>query len=340
MAASRVMQDRLVSGKDRTGALILSLTDANKKKLFEQFKEREIWGISATMSSLGVIEPVVLKNTMTDFLHLMKQGSSVVGGFDNTRKMLESVLGKDKAGNLLQGVVTDGDGVWEQLSEVNAGMLSKFLQREDPQTTSVILSRLAPGRSAQILKLYEEKFSLDILVRILTGDPIKGAVLAEIQSFLKNEFMEEFKRNADTFDAYKVVAEIMNAFDQKRSDHLLEELEKKAPEAAGKVRALMFTFEDLLRIDGTDMQKVISALDKMQLAIGLKGGSSGVQEHFFANMSERAAKLLKADIEAMGSVRVSEVEKAQREVLAFIKQMQRDGEITIPDASESDATIE
>ena len=336
---ARIVNGRLAASKDKAAALILTLTDENKKNLFTQFKEREIWALTSSMSTLGVIEPPVLKNVLMDFMHLMKQGSAVVGGFEDTKKMLESVMGKDKASAVLQGVVGDAEGVWEQLSEVSAAMLSKFLKTEDPQTSSVILSRLAPSRTAQILRLYDEGSSLDLLVRILGAAPIKGAVLGEIQNFLKTEFMEEFKRNADAFDAHIVVAEIMNALDQKTSDKMLEELDKRLPESATRVRNLMFTFDDLMRIDGPDIQKIISSCDKARLAVALKGVPTSMSELFLANMSERAGKLLSADIEALGGVRASDVEKAQREILNMTKDLERKGEITIPEAGDDDTVI-
>lgn len=336
---ARIAYNRLTDNKEKAATLILALSDENKKSLFKQLKEREIWLVTSSMSGLGVIEPGVLKNVLMDFMHLLKQGNAVTGSFDDTKKMLESVLGKDKAGAVLQGVVGDADGIWEQLSEVNTGMLSKFLQSEDPQTASVILSRLAPGRTAQILSAYEKDTSLDIVMRILGGAAVKGPVIQAIQSFLKNEFMEEFKRSADAFDAHKVVAEIMNAFEPSKADKFLESLEKAMPEDAARVRMLMFTFDDLLRIDGHDIQKIISSADKTQLALALKGVAQNLQDLFFNNMSERAAKLLRADMDAQGSVRLAEVEKAQRTILNLTKEMQREGQITIPEAGEEGALV-
>ena len=335
----RIIENRLTSGKDRSAALVLSLSDENKKTLFSKLKEREIWTLSASMSNLGVIEPAVIKNVLMDFLHLMREGSAVTGSFDGTKEMLEKLLGKDKASSVLDGVSGDDDGVWEQLSEVNIEMLAQFLQKEDPQTVSVILSRIAPQRSANVLDVYDKDFSVGILMRILKAAPIKGVVLSEIQNFLKTEFMEEFKRGGDVFDSHKVVAEILNAFDQQTSDNFLDVLDKEVPESAARVRSLMFTFQDMLRIDRSDMQKIIAAVDKSDLAMALKGATKAIKDLFFNNMSERAGKLLQDDMDSLGSVRLSDVEKAQREMLSITKQMQRDGEITIPEAGEDKSMV-
>jgi len=331
--------DKLTSGKEKVAALLLSVSDENQKSLFSRFKEREIWGISSSMSSLGAVKPQVLKTVFMDFLRLMREGSAVVGSADGTKKMLENLLGKDKASSVLDGVVGDEEGVWEQLSEVNADMLAQFLKKEDPQTISVILSRIAPHRSAHVLSLYREELSVDILLKILKAVPVKGSVLDEIQRFLKTEFMEEFKRGATALDPHKVVAEILNSLDQTAGDKILGVLEKKAPDSAARVRALMFTFEDLLRIDQRGMMVVIGAVDKGQLALSLKSASQNLKDIFFKSMSERAAKLLKDDIEALGSVRLSEVEKAQRAIIATVRQLQKAGDITVPDASEDKAMV-
>ena len=335
----RVINNRLRFNKDKAAALMLSLYGDAQKAVFNQMQNRGLWTLTPAMSNLGIIDPLVVKNLLTDFLHPMHQGSMVSGNFSSTKKLLESMFGKDRMSQVLDGVEGDEEGIWEQLSTVNEGMLANFLKKEDIQTASVILARLSSGRSARILKLFDEDTYLDIICRILRAMPIKVAVLSEIQEFIKSEFMEEFKKGGTSFDAHRVVAEIMNSFDQTTSDGVMEFLEQKLPEDATRVRALMFTFDDLLRIDATDIQKVISAVDKAELALSLKKVSSSVREHFFSNMSERAAKFLKDDIEALGAVRSSDVEKAQRSIITTVKQLQKDGEIIIAESGSDDMMI-
>ena len=187
--------------------------------------------------------------------------------------------------------------------------------------------------------MFQQDQSFDIICRILEAAPVKMRVLSEIQSFIKSEFMEEFKKGGDNFNPHAVVAEILNAFDQSAADKIMSKLEDNLPKDAARVRALMFTFEDLLRIDGPGIQKVIAAVNKNNLAIALKKASVAVKNLFLENMSERASKLLKDDMDTMGAVRMSDVEKAQRAVLSVTKELQRAGDIVISDADTSDALV-
>ncbi|TGW14530.1 flagellar motor switch protein FliG [bacterium NHP-B] len=337
---SRIINNNLRFNKDKAAALMLSLYGDAQKAVFGQMENRELWTLTPAMSNLGILDPTVVKNVLTDFLHLMHEGSMVSGNFSGTKKLLESMFGKDRMKQVLDGVESDEEGIWEQLSTVNENMLANFLKKEDIQTASVILARLTSARAAHILKMFDEDTSMDVIVRILKATPVKVAVLSEIQAFIKSEFMEEFKKGGtNAFDPHRVVAEILNAFDQVTGDRVMEFLEKKIPESAARVRALMFTFEDMLRIDSADIQKVISAVDKSELALSLKKVPMKVREHFFSNMSERAAKFLQEDIDGLGAVRVSDMEKAQRSIISVVKQMQKDGDIVIADAGSDDAMI-
>lgn len=336
----RIINNRLIHAEDKAGVIMLSLFGDAQKAVFQEMKSHELAAITPLMSRLGTLNPEIVRNVSMDFLHLMHQGGSVSGSFDGTRRLLESALGRDRVAHIFKGGEAEEESIWEQLSSVNEEMLANFLKKEDIQTTAVILSRIASTRSARILNAFDDGASLDIIYRMLKASPIKPAVLREIQKFIKDEFMEEFQRaSISAYDPHRVVAEILNSFDQAAADRIIDMLTQRLPQSAARVRALMFTFEDLLRVDVGDMQKVISAIDKSELAVALKKSSPAIKKHFINNMSERASKLLKDDIDSLGAVRMSAIEKAQRGIISTVKQMQKDGDIVMSEAGAEDALV-
>lgn len=335
----RIIEGRLVSGWDKASALLLAISDECRKILFSSLEDREIRDLSVSMSSLGVVDSQVVDSVLVEFLEIMQRGKNVIGGFDETRKMLESMFGPERAKLVLEGLDEGKAGVWDQLSHVQEDILLKFLQKEKPQTIAVILSRVSPTQSANILKMLPEEVALEVVVRILKTSSVKKEVLLELQRSLKIEFMEEVERSARGADPHKILAEIFNALDRQTEEHFMGVLESTLPESAERVKSLMFTFDDLVRLDRPGIQRVIREVDKGLLAMSLKGVSDQIKDLFFSNMSERAAKLLREDIAALGSVRLRDVEEAQTQVMVTVKQLVQTGEIALAETSESDELI-
>jgi flagellar motor switch protein FliG len=177
------------------------------------------------------------------------------------------------------------------------------------------------------------------MVRILKTSSVKKEVLNELQRSLKIEFTEEMERSGRGSDPHKVLAEIFNALDRQTEEHFMGVLETTVPEAAERIKALMFTFDDLNRLDRAGIQRVIREVDKSLLAMALKGVADAVKDLFFSNMSERAGKLLREDIAALGSVRLRDVEEAQVQIMMIVKQMVQTGELLLSETSEADELI-
>jgi flagellar motor switch protein FliG len=221
-----------------------------------------------------------------------------------------------------------GKTMWDKLANVNERVLSGYLRNEHPQTVAVILSRIRPDHAARVLGALPALFTEEVIGRMLHLGPVQKEVLDQIEMTLRTEFMAALSRGADR-DPYEAMAEIFNSFDRATERRFLETLDMKNPSAAEKIRSLMFVFEDLLRLDAQDMQKLLRHIDKTDLAIALKGSEASVSAHFFANMSERASSILRDDIEIMGPVRIKEVDQAQRKIVDTAERLADDGEIIL-----------
>jgi flagellar motor switch protein FliG len=330
---ARPMTYESLSGLNKSAAIILSISNKSRSAILGALPDREVRELSLAMSNLGPMDPHLVDFILEEFIEGILGGKGIMGDFEQTRKMLEETLGRDRTQMILEGVESDQSEIWDKLSQVKQDSFASFLSHEKPQTIAVILSRINAAQSAGILKILPEKLAEDVVMRMLKTTSIKKETLNEIQNSLKIEFVEDVGHRGKRQDPHKVLAEIFNAFDNQTESFFMDFLGKENPESADRVRALMFTIDDLKRIDRSDMQKVLREIDKSSLALALKGLSDPLKEIFFSNMSERAAKFLKEDMLALGSVRLRDVEIAQKGILSVVKQMEYDGEITISERS-------
>jgi flagellar motor switch protein FliG len=228
--------------------------------------------------------------------------------------------------------------MWEKLGNVNEEILANFLQKEYPQTVAVVMSKVQTDHAARVLALLPENFALEVVHRMLRMEAVQKEVLEDVEKTLRTEFMANLSRTQRR-DSHELMAEIFNSLDRTVETKFMEELEKSSPESAEKIRSLMFTFEDLLKLDPSSIQTLIRAADKEKLPIALKGATETLRDMFFSNMSERAAKIMKEDMAAMGPVRLKDVEEAQQSIVSTTKDLEARGEITISTGAEEDELI-
>lgn len=336
---ARIIEGRLIVGRDKAAALMLALQPDKVAKIFSYFNEEEIRQICLSMTNLGLIEASSVEYVIQEFTNMMLRGAGVMGSFDNTKRLLQQFLDPEQINSILSGMKGATVGMWERLAHVNEDTLANFLKNEHPQTVAVILSKIETEHAARILTHFSEELAVDIMLRMLTTTTIKRDVLEEVERSLKVEFMDDLTRTSRYVNPYETLAEIFNSFDRSTEKRLMTNLENSNAEAAEKVKSLMFTFADFIRIDKSGIQILIREADKSVLAMALKGASEPIKELFFTNMSERAGKLLKEDIAAFGMVRVRDVDEAQAKMVALSKQLSDSGEISILDNTSSDEMI-
>lgn len=336
----RVREDyRTLSGTEKASILLLSLGEEYTAKVFEQLDEDEILQLSQTMSNLGKVSAGVIERLFIEFAESITSTSSLVGTLDSTERLLQKVLGKEKVDNIMEEIRGPaGRTMWEKLSNVNEEILANFLQKEYPQTVAVVLSKITADHAARVLAQLPEGFAMEVIMRMLRMEAVQKEVLDDVEKTLRTEFMMNLAKT-NRRDSHEIMAEIFNNLERATETKFMTSLEERNPDSAEKIRSLMFTFEDLGRLDPSAIQTVIRSANKEMLPLALKGASDAMKDLFFSNMSERAAKIMKEDMAAMGPVRLKDVEEAQASLVSTAKDLAERGEITIITSKDEDELI-
>jgi len=339
--SSNVREDyRTLTGPEKASILLLSLTEDQTAAIFEQMDDDEILEISQTMASLGKVSPNLIERLYVDFAEQMTSTNSLVGSHESTeRLLLRAGISGDRIGNIMEEIRGPaGRTMWEKLGNVNEEVLATFLQKEYPQTVAVVLSKVTNDHAARVLAMLPENFALEVINRMLRMETVQKDILDEIEKTLRSEFMTNLARTQKR-DSHELIADIFNNMDRSAESRFLEQLEQSTPESAEKIRSLMFTFDDLKNVDPAGIQTLIRAVDKDKLPIALKGSTDTIRDLFFSNMSERAAKIMKEDMGAMGPVRLKDVEESQQYIVSVAKDLEGRGEISIASGSDEDEMI-
>lgn len=318
-----------LSGPERAAVVMLALGEEATRPIWASFDEDEIREVTRAISHLGSVAPDVVDGLLQEFMASLSTTSAVSGSAASAQRFLQNVMPADKAQSILEDLKGPaGKTMWEKLGNVNERMLSAYLRNEHPQTVAVILSRIRPDHAAKVLAAMPGLFAEEVIARLLTLGPIQKEVIDQIELALRTEFMAALSRGEDR-DPYAAIAEIFNKFDRATERRFMEALSMKNPDAATRIRALMFVFEDLARLDPADMQTLLRFVDKSDLALALKGADAEVARRFYANMSERASGILRDDIEIMGGVRQRDIDQAQQRIVETAQKLSDEGEIVL-----------
>lgn len=327
MTARTLNDPTQLTGAERAAVVMLALGEENGKLLWESFEEDELREITLAISNLGSVTSEVVEGVLYDFVSNLSSTGSLTGSMDSARRFLKNILPEDKVDNILEDIRGPaGKTMWDKLANVNERTLAGYLRNEHPQTVAVILSRIKSEHAAKVISALPDLTAEEVMNRMLNLGPVQKDVLDQIEQTLRTEFMASLSQNQDQ-DTYEAMAEMFNHFDRQTERRFMETLEIKNPAAAEKIKSLMFVFEDLVRVDGTDIQILLRHLDKSVLATALKGADETMRTLFFSNMSERASTILRDDIDIMGPVRVREVDQAQSKIVEIAKRLADEGEI-------------
>ncbi len=329
----------LLSGQQKAAILMLSLDEERSATLFSMMDDEEIKELSVIMASLGKINSNVIEQLIAEFNDKISSTGSLVGSYESTERLLAKALDKDRVSVIMEEIRGPaGRTMWDKLGNVNEHVLANYLKNEYPQTIAVILSKIKAEHAAKVIALFPENFAMEIVMRMLRMDSVQKEVLDSLEKTLRKEFMSNLSKSTRR-DAHELIADIFNSLDRNTETRFMEALEERNRESAERVKSLMFTFEDLVRIDSQGIQILLRNVDKDKLAIALKGASETVKELFFNNMSTRAGKIIKEDMDAMGPVRVRDVEEAQQYIVSTAKDLANSGEIIVSEGKDSDELI-
>ncbi len=336
----RVREDyRTLTGPEKAALLMMSVGEENAARLFAIMDDEEIKELSQTMANLGNVSSQMIERLFVDFADQISSTGSVVGNYDSTERLLMKVLDKDKVESIMDEIRGPaGRTMWDKLGNVNEVVLSNYLKNEYPQTVAVVLSKVKPEHAARVLAMLPEPFAMEVVTRMLRMEAVQKDVLEDVERTLRTEFMSNLARTSRR-DAHEMMADIFNHLDRSSENRFITALEERNQDSAERIKALMFTFEDLGKLDPSGIQTLLRVAEKDKLALALKGASESVRDLFFSNMSERAAKIMREDMQAMGPVRLRDVDEAQMHMVQVAKDLAARNEIIIADNKEEDELV-
>ena len=331
---------RNLSGPQKAAVFMLALDQENAAQLFEMMDDEEIRELSQTMANVGTIQSTTVEQLFLEFADQLSGSGSLVGSFDSTERLLRNALDSERVGNIMSDIRGPaGRTMWDKLGSVNEAVLANYLKNEYPQTVAVILSKVKSDHASRVLALLPENMAMEVVTRMLRMETVQKEVLDHVERTLRSELMTNLAQTARQ-DSHELMADIFNNLDRNTESRFMNALEERNREAADRIKQLMFTFDDLIRVDPGGIQTVLRQVDKDQLAMALKGASDEVKELFFRNMSERAGKMMREDMEAMGAVRLRDVDEAQAGIVSAAKALADAGEIVISGSGEDDELVQ
>jgi len=331
---------KTLSGPEKAAALLIAVGDEVAAKVLSELDENEIHKISTYMSGMTAVSNDTVNNIIEEFVDIVESGRGgyMSGGRDYLKKLLESTLDPKKVNEIMERISAGDEenvgGGLEAVRHLDAKTIASFMKSEHPQTCAIILAHLDPSHAAAVIKELPERFQPEVAFRIATLERIPPGVIKELDEALAHEFRSAGTMEGSQIGGVDAVAEIINNMDHTTEVNVLSEIEAINPELAENIRQLMFVFEDLIRIDDRGMQTILKDVDQGELLMALKTASDKMKDKVFANMSERAALMMKEDLETMPPVRLSEVEKAQQSILRVVKRLEEEGKIVLAGGGE------
>jgi flagellar motor switch protein FliG len=329
---------RQLSDPEKAAILMLSL-GVEATPIWAALDEGEIKEISALMSTLGKVSPELVERVVVDFIRDLSVSGAVIGDYDATYRLLSSFLPAEKVDSVMEEIRGPaGRTMWDKLGNVNEAVLASYLKNEYPQTVAVVLSKIKTDHAARVLSELPDDFATECIARMLRMEPVQREILDKIEVTLRTEFMSNLARKSKR-DSHEMMAEIFNRFDRQTEQRFMAALEQRSRESADRIRQLMFVFEDLKKLDSAGFQTLTRVADKADLAMALKGASDELREKFISSMSERASKLLREEMAALGPVRLKDVDGAQSRLVMTAKELAQSGEIVIAESGGDDEMI-
>jgi flagellar motor switch protein FliG len=327
---------RMLTGPQKAAILVLALGEEQSARLFSLLHEDEIKEISSAMAQLGTVRAEIVEKLCSDFVDTMGAAGNLVGSYESTERLLQKALPRERVQQIMEEIRGPaGRTMWDKLGNVNETVLANYLKNEYPQTVAVVLSKVKPEHAARVLALLPEMFAMEVVMRMLRMESIQKDVLDGVEKTLRSEFMSNLARSTRR-DSHELMADIFNNLDRQTESRFLNALEERNRESAERIKALMFTFEDLTRLTPTSVQALLREVDKEQLPLALKGASDRIKELVFSNLSERAAKMLREEIAALGPVKLRAVDEAQAAIVLLAKEMAAQGQVEISEGKDEE----
>lgn len=341
MAKKKDLKYEDLNGRQKAAVLLMSMDVDVAAKVFQEFDMKEVEQIAVEITNLKELNPSVIEAVIEEFYQLMTASNYLVeGGLDYAQMILEKSYGPEKARDIIEKirVLTSVRG-FTVLKKADPQQLANFLSKEHPQTIALILSHLPADQSAEVLGEFDEALRADTVFRIATLGKVSPSIVSEIESVVDEIAETTLSQDLAKTGGTHMVASILNKSNNQVAKTVLENIEEQDYAMATEIKRLMFLFEDIILIDDRSIQRILRDVEKSDLALALKASDQKVQDKIFKNMSQRAAEVIREEIEFMGPVKLKEVESAQMRIVDVIKDLEDKEEIVIGGRGNEDVFV-
>lgn len=320
-----------LDGTERAAVLLLTLGEGQAAEVLRHMGPKEVQRIGAAMAKLENVSRDSVTGVLENFAEAVGQQTALgVGTEEYLRTVMVEALGEDKASGLMDrimmGASTKG---LEALKWMDARAVAELIRLEHPQIQAIVLSYLDSDHAAEVLGFLSERVRPDVLLRIATLEGIQPSALKELDEIMERQFTGNQNVQSSSVGGIKSAADILNFVDSSIEGEVMELIKDADAELGQQIQDLMFVFDNLIDVDDRGIQSLLREVSSETLIVALKGADETMREKVFANMSKRAAEMMRDDLEQKGPVRLSEVEAAQKEILAVARRMSDSGEIAL-----------
>jgi len=320
-------------GVKKAAILMIILGDQTSADILRELDEDEVQLISREMARINSISNEQSEEILDEFYQMTVAKDYVLkGGIDYARKVLMGAFGPERGTVLLDRLMktlSSDLASFDALQKADPSQLAKFIHNEHPQTIALVLSHLNPSQAAALLVSLPAELRADVALRMANLDQISPEIISKIAGIIGHKLKAIGELSREAYGGVHAVAEMFNRLDSTSSKEILDTIENADPTLVETIRHLMFVFEDLLLIDPTGIKEVLSRVDRKLLTVALKGTSDQLKNHFLQCLSQRGAEMLKEDMEALGPVKIKEVEASQQQIIAVVRQLESEGVITL-----------
>ncbi len=322
-------------GIRKAAILLLTMDESLSKEVIKELDEDEIDAVGQEIARLRLVPHEMVSRVHEEFAKKIDgRKKNIVGGESKFKMLIEKSLGSEKA-EIFMGNMESRRGMpGDFLRTADARILANLLRGEHPQTIALVLSILSVKKACDLLTYLPEKVHRDVMSRMAYLEKVDKKIIEDVENVLKEQLEATGAVEGKQIGGVEMVANILNQMDRKLESELLGKIEEEDASLAERIRQLMFTFEDLMKIDDRGMQTLLKEITTEDVALALKGASEAIKEKIFKNMSERAAAMLKEDLEAMAPARVSDVERGQIKIAMVAKKLESEGKIVLSKGNE------
>jgi flagellar motor switch protein FliG len=337
----KVKRPRELSRVDKVAIILYSMGEETASDVLKMLDHDDVRKISRSMTQMASIPSKAVEETVDEFFKMVsnEEGAIVTIGEDYVKTVITKVLGEKTAERLMESISLQEDGSYiEIFRNLDIKVLGEFVKNEHPQTVALILSQLLPEEASQVLAVLPEQLQLEVVDRLAKFENVSPEMLRDVAHVLERE-IKTAQVATKKVGGIKAIAEMLNNMERQKSSELIARIEENDPEMAEEIRQNMFIFEDLVKIDDRGVQEIMKEISTDILAKAMKTASEVIKKRIYKNMSERAGDMLREDIEDMGPTRISDIEKAQNEIVKVTMKLADEGKVFISGGKEEDEYV-